>query len=152
MEGSGEAYETLIVQVSNWFPEVAAQIRADVAAGLDIPAEDQSSAVYTKAKTRATEITTRGFSDDEKLAILLAALITATRTAIESRQRIAGFFGAGADSAGRGDRITGERITFASPETDEDLFTVSVGQMPLIGEMAAALEDLEQALALLGSR
>ncbi|WP_433600381.1 hypothetical protein ACQPXH_00470 [Nocardia sp. CA-135953] len=146
MEGSGDAYETLIVQVSELFPEVAAQIRSDVAAGLDIPALDQPSVGYMKAKTK-TEITTRRFSDDEKLEILLTALITATRTAIESRQRIAGFFGADMDHAEQG-----YRITFASPDTDEDLLTVSADQMPQIGEMARALEDLEQALALLGSR
>ncbi|MGF6888541.1 hypothetical protein ABIA39_007756 [Nocardia sp. GAS34] len=116
-------------------------------AGLDIPSDNQSSYGYMKARTRSIEITTRRFSDDEKLEILLAALITATRTAIESRKRIAEFFGAGEDSAGQGDRLT-----FASPETAEDLFTVSAGQMAQIGEMAEALGDLEQALALLGSR
>ncbi|NNH72462.1 hypothetical protein HLB23_21810 [Nocardia uniformis] len=147
VEGSGEAYETLIVQVSELFPDVAAQIKADVAAGLDIPAEDQRSFVYMKANARSTEITTRKFSDDEKLEILLTALVTATRTAIESRERIAGFFGADADRAGQG-----YRITFASPDTGENLLTVSADQMPPIGEMARALEDLEQALALLGSR
>lgn len=147
VEGSGDAYGTLIVRVAESFPEVAAQVRADVAAGLDISADDQYPFDYIRPRTRATEITTRKFSDDEKLQILLTALITATRTAIEARQRIAASFEPDMNRASRG-----YRITFASPDTDEDLLTLSADQLAQIGELASALEGLEQALALLEPR
>lgn len=143
MEGSGQAYETLIGQVMQLFPEVARQVRAEVSRGIDIPGEEPNSGWYSKPKPKPTEITTRKYSDDERLEILLAALATIARTAIESRQAIAKLLGA---AVGQGEE--NYRITFVDTDTDENIMTMSMAQILQTEEIESVLRGLEQALEL----
>jgi hypothetical protein len=153
VEGSGQAYETLLTRLSRSFPEIARHIRDEVLRGQDVPGENTALSAYPGAKPRSSEITTREYADDEKLEILLSGLITTVRTAIESRQAIAAMMVDGDTHGGTRANIShaarDSRITFVDTDTDQYVLTMSTGEISGYAELESIQRGLEQALTLI---
>lgn len=133
MDGSAEAYERLLALISEWLPEVAAQIRTEVARGAP-RSEPTNSMQDSMLETfpgkiepfkRGTDVSVREYSADEQLAILVGALRTVAATMLESRQVLLQLFGTTETTSDH----TRMRITFVDPAREES--TVSLGATDL---------------------
>ena len=100
VNGSGAAYQRLIERVAEKLPEVAAQVRDEVARGRVVPGSKLSGAEREIRDTRMHEakvgriakadVVSVEYSADEQLALLMGALMCLADTMLSSRQAIAG--------------------------------------------------------------
>jgi hypothetical protein len=98
MDESGAAYQLLIERVAEQFPEVAAQVRDEVARGRVVLGSQLSGAERELRETRMREakvgkiakadVVSVEYSDDEQLALLLGAIICLAETMLSSRQAV----------------------------------------------------------------
>ena len=106
MDGSGAAYQHLIQRVAETLPEVAAQVRDEIARGRVVPGSKLSPPERKERETRMSEakvgrlaqadVASVPYTDDERLALLVDALLRAGNTMYSSRDallRLAGEYG-----------------------------------------------------------
>ncbi|MFI5500958.1 hypothetical protein ACIA5E_18015 [Nocardia asteroides] len=124
-------------------PDIARQIREEVGRGTrDEDTEDYSPfGMYAKPSTPArSEYAPRKYTDDERIEILLGALISLTRTTEESRRKLVELLNPTTLQPG-----DNQRITFVDPVTDSDTMTATVA------ELAAASRLTETVAALIAA-
>ncbi|WP_433625789.1 hypothetical protein [Nocardia sp. CA-120079] len=150
MEGSAEAYERLLSLISEWLPEVAAQIRTEVGRGAPrseptAPARGWMLDTFEgriEPFKRGTDVSVRNYSADEQLAILVDALRTVAATMLESRQVLLQFFGSTDDTADQGQI----RVTFVDPVSAESTESLSATHLAETEELVTATQKLTEAL------
>lgn len=99
MNGSGQAYQQLIQRVAEALPEVAAQVRDEVARGRIVAGSKLSSTEREEREIRMLEakvgkiakadVVSVPYNDDERLALLVDSLIRVAFTMRSSRQALA---------------------------------------------------------------
>jgi hypothetical protein len=100
MDGSGEAYQHLMQRLAEALPDVAAQVRDEVARGRVVPSSKLSGPEREERETRMTEakvgrlgkadVASVPYSDDERLTVLIDALIRTATTMRASREALLG--------------------------------------------------------------
>jgi hypothetical protein len=98
MDGSGEAYQHLMQRLAEALPDVAAQVRDEVARGRVVPSSKLSGPEREERETRMTEakvgrlvkadVASVPYSDDERLTVLIDALIRTATTMRASREAL----------------------------------------------------------------
>jgi hypothetical protein len=98
MDGSGEAYQLLMQRLAEALPDVATQVRDEVARGRVVPSSKLSTPEREERETRMTEakvgrlanadVASVPYSDDERLAVLIDALIRTATTMLASREAL----------------------------------------------------------------
>lgn len=154
MDGSAEAYERLLSRISDWLPEVATQVRAEVGQGTprsEPTASDrdwtQESALESFTGTvepfkRGTDVSVRDYSADERLAILVDALRTFSATMLESRQVLLQLFHSEENTS---DHVA-IRVTFVDPATSESTASLAATDLAETQALVQATQQLTEAL------
>ena len=98
MDGSGEAYQLLMQRLAEALPDVAAQVRDEVARGRVVPSWKLSTPEREEREVRMTEakmgrlakadVASVPYSDDERLAVLIDALVRTATTMRASREAL----------------------------------------------------------------
>ncbi len=144
MEGSGQAYNVLIEQINAVFPDVARQIREEVGRGTRDEDTEYSSSLgmYGKPSTPAvSEVALRKYTDDERLEILLDAVISLAKTSSESRRAIVDLLN---PTTGRPE--ANQRITFADPVTGSDTLTTTIAALDPTSQLTDTVAALTAAM------
>lgn len=144
MEGSGRAYDVLIDQIAADFPDVAHQIRGEVGRGTreENPEGLPDFAMYSKpSATRVSEVAPRKYSDDERLEILLNALLALAKTTSESSRAIIELLNPTTGQPG-----DNQRITFVDPVTDSDTLSTAVADLDRTPQLSNVVTALNAAV------
>jgi hypothetical protein len=98
MDGSGQAYQYLIQRLGEVLPDVAAQVRAEVARGRVVAGSKLSSAEREARESRMYEahvgkiaqadVAPVAYTDDERLALLVDSVIRVAATMQSSRHAL----------------------------------------------------------------
>lgn len=150
MQGSGEAYRQLLQRLEEALPEVARQIREEVArgrvvTGSKLPAQELKTRAIIMdqenlTRIRKTDIVSVDYNDDERLALLISSIIRLASTMEWSRKAVAEL---GANTA--------HEVIFENPDGSERIeFSISQ-DLNTISEVAASVDStLRPALDELG--
>lgn len=123
MDGSGEAYELLLERLFEVLPDIATQIAEEVNRGRLVPATSLPRADMEARAVRMRDFDTNDrvskndlasipYSDDERLAVLVDALIRTAGTMLGTRKAVSELSGASPRNS---------TVTFVDPTTDADI-------------------------------
>lgn len=133
VENSGAAYTEAIARVEVVLPEIAQQVRDEIARGRPVQARKLESSDLAEREDRMkdakagkigqTDVAVVGYSDDEQFRILLEAIENLGATMVESRRILVEL----------DPEVIGPVVELASPEAGDDQESVD-----LKSELAAA--------------
>lgn len=126
MENSEAAYSEAIALVEVVFPEIAQQVRDEIARGRPVQASKLDSSDLAEREDRMkdakagklgqTDVAVVGYSDDEQLRILLEAIENLGATMVESRRILVEL----------DPELIGPVVQLASPEAGDDVESVDL--------------------------